>query len=262
MKSLKFRSSPLVSWLLCTNVFDSLLCRAINSCLVQSFSDFELVIVVNGPERHSIYFQLCKLYSNYSNVRIFVSDLKYLTHSLNLGLDKSNGSYIARLDADDVAHPDRLKLQTDFMLANPDIDILSSSFQQIDALDNKYDTHVVVCSHGEISRTMHKRNPIPHPTVMFKRDAILSVGGYMGGVNAEDYDLWLRCLVSGCFFAGLPDVLTFYNIDISRPARRSRQAYAACAASLLRVFLVTFKFRFFFGCVLHISKLIFFTRRL
>ena len=93
--------------------------NSIQSILSQTFRDFELLIIDDGSVDNSIEL-VCKI----SDSRIKLHQNKHdFIGSLNLGLNLSGGKYIARMDSDDIMHPDRLKIQYAFMEENPEIDI-------------------------------------------------------------------------------------------------------------------------------------------
>ena len=90
---------------------------------------------------------------------------------------------------------------------------------------------------------------------MLRREVILAQGGYLGGQNAEDFDLWLRiCLDDDLHFANLPEYLLSYNMDPGGAARRSRRAYANVAAAQCRNLLVTRDVRWLLGALLTTAK--------
>ena len=90
---------------------------------------------------------------------------------------------------------------------------------------------------------------------MLRREVILAKGGYLGGQNAEDYDLWLRiCLDKDLYFANLPEFLLSYNVEPGGSARRSRRAYANVAAAQLRNLLLTGDTRWLLGAILTTVK--------
>ena len=254
--------SPLVSWLICTNTSGPLLFRALDSCLKQSFEDFEVVLVINGDIRNEIYEEVFAHYSCEPRLRLFRSSVRLLNHSLNYGLDKANGQYIARLDSDDVAYPERLAKQVDFLLSNPEVDVLGSAFDLIDSGGQKHGEVFLPASHESISKKLRYKNTIAHPTVIYRKDRVTALGGYLGGESAEDYDLWLRCLLADYRFSNMRETLTGYNQDPNKPARRSRKAYAGAAGSLLRSAIVSGDFRFLIGCFLYCFRVIALTKKL
>lgn len=258
----KAASMPRISWLLCTNQDHVLLRRAVLSCLEQSMADFELLIVVNGAQHNTLAHSLQEQYGGDSRVRVVSTPVHFLSFSLNLGLHLAQAPYVARMDADDVSHPDRLARQFDFMERHPSIAVLGSGYELIDKNGNVHGTVSPPQTDGDIRKALHYRNPICHPSVMLRKQAILQAGGYLGSMNAEDYDLWLRIALDPAWqFANLPAVLLSYNSELSGAARRSRQAYASVAAAQLRNFLVSHDPRWFVGVALSISKSVFRARQ-
>lgn len=248
-------STPIATWLLCTNQDNALLHRSIQSCLTQTLSNFELLLVVNGPAYSEMMHALQLRYAHDERVRIEGTQIQLLNFSLSYGLHLARAPYVARMDADDVAAPDRLERQLDYMEHNPEVAVLGSSYQLIDSTGEIHGQVISPSSDAEIRRELYYRNPICHPSVMFRREVILKHGGYLGGQNAEDYDLWLRLAMHREWqFASLPDKLLSYNVSPDGAARRSRTAYANVAAAQLRNFLVTRDPRWFFGSAISAAK--------
>lgn len=246
---------PIVSWLLCTHRKDALLHRAIASCLGQSMQAFELLIVVNGPRHQEIASELEVAYMDDSRVRILSTPVQLLNFSLSLGLHAARTPLLARMDGDDVAAPDRLLRQVAFMQAHPEITVLGSAYRLIDANGGEHGVVALPTNDADIRAALYWKNPICHPAVMLRRDPILALGGYLGGQNAEDYDLWLRlAMTPAVSFANLPDVLLSYNVEPGGAARRSRRAYANVAAAQVRNFLITRNLRWLAGAFLTVVK--------
>jgi len=239
---------PRVTWLLCTNRDDSLLHRAINSCLNQTVRDFELLIVVNGANVEKLVRQLTQVYANNHRVQIIGTPISFLNFSLSLGLHLAKAPFVARMDADDVSHPDRLAQQLEFMEKHPDVVVLGSSYQLIDQDGAIHGQINLPQTNDKIRKALKFSNPICHPTVMLRRSSILSIGGYLGGKYAEDYDLWLRIAThTKWHFANLAAPLVSYNVAPNGLARRSREAYANVAGAQLKQFLVTRDIRWLAG---------------
>jgi len=246
---------PKITWLICTNKDDALLHRAIQSCLTQTMHSFELLVVVNGIDYVEILRDLQHRYAGDSRAKIFGTPIRLLNFSLSIGLHHARSPYIARMDADDVAAPDRLERQWTFLEKNSRVAVLGSAYHLIDSQDRIHGEVNCPLTDAEIRRKLFFRNPICHPSVMFRRDAIQTVGGYLGGQNAEDYDLWLRIAMQKEWeFANLPEKLLSYNVSLDGSARRSRTAYANVAAAQLRNFLVTREPRWLLGTALTSAK--------
>ena len=246
---------PQVSWLLCTHQNHPLLARAIASCLGQTMADFELLIVVNGKEATQIAATLRQQYASDARVRVVQTPLHLLNFSLSLGLHLARAPYVARMDADDVSSPERLQRQLAFMQQHPEVAVLGSAYSLVDS-QGQIHGHVSPPEHDRESRTQLRwRNRLCHPSGMLRKSAILPLGGYLGGRNAEDYDLWLRlALDSQWQFANLHERLLSYNMALDGAARRSRAAYAHVAAAQLRNFLVSGDPRWLLGACLTAGK--------
>lgn len=246
---------PSASWLLCTHQEDALLHRAIKSCLTQTVEDHELILITNGPKAGHIASSLANTYASDERVRVFSTQIHFLNFSLNLGLHLARSPFIARMDADDVSQPNRLLQQLNFMKNNEDVAVLGSSYLLIDSFGTTHGKINVPCTDAKIKSSLWTRNPICHPTVMLRREAILEAGGYLGGRNSEDYDLWLRLASTKKWrFANLSEPLLSYNISPDGAARRSRAAYANITGTQIRQFLESRDPRWLLSATLSATK--------
>lgn len=228
---------PTVSWLLCSHVADAELRLAIKSCLTQTFVDFELVFVANGPEAANVAATVNDWFKHDHRLRVTSTDIHHLTFSLSLGLHLARAELVARMDGDDCSRPNRLQLQVAHMQAHPEVVVLGTAYEFIDERGRPYDTVSMPSTDRAIRHAMIRRNPFCHPSVMFRRSAILAAGGYLGGIHAQDYDLWMRLALNPTLqFANLPQVCLGYRQTGVGTARKASSAYAAAAASQFRQF--------------------------
>ncbi len=245
---------PEVTWLLCTNRNDSLLHHAIASCLAQTFEDFELIVVTNGIEAEVIAESLRRSYPQ-PNIHVLSTATRQLNFSLALGTHVARGVFIARMDADDESLPDRLARQAAFMREHPDVAVLCSGYDVIDMTGERVASIAPPADHSEICRRLRYSNPICHPTVMVRANAVREVGGYLGGLHAEDYDLWCRVMVTGTWrFASIEERLLRYRFNPGGAARRSRAAYASMATAQLRSFFESSDLRWMAGAAMSTTK--------
>jgi glycosyltransferase involved in cell wall biosynthesis len=248
-----------VSFLMCTNNFDEAFKESVNSCLNQTFKDIELVIVVNGVNEN--IRQKISNFCNKDRIKLIFSNASYLSYNLNLGLNHCKSNYIARMDADDVCHPSRIEKQLGFMQANKDIAVCGSSYQTFKEDGTILSKVNVPSSDHKIRLKLYFTNPMPHPSVMYRKDIILSIGGYMGGRYAQDYDLWLRLLNEGKYkFHNLPDVLLNYN-HLGGKARKSKYAYASASSSQWQLFALTFNPIWLIASLFSLCKRIFVAKK-
>ena len=231
-------SAPAVSWLLCAHILNDQLRQALQSCLDQTFLDFELVVVANGSAAAEIAAAVREWAGDDPRVRVFTTEVRHLVFSLTLGLHHARAPLVARMDADDVSTPDRLERQVTFMNEHPACVVLGSAYAVIDDEGRRQKTVHPPTSNGQIRRALLWGNPLCHPSVVFRRKVVLNVGGYLGGLHAEDYDLWVRLSVAPeNRFANLDEVCLGYRGVGVGVARRSRFAYATMAAAQLSSFL-------------------------
>lgn len=253
---------PSVSWLICSHIDDKRLRESLESCLNQSFQDFEIILVANGEKRHLILERVLDWFGVDYRIRAFSTEVSNLTFSLNLGLHEAKGRLIARMDADDLSAHDRLEKQVSFLRENPDISVLGSCYSVINNEGEEIHKIVLPAEDTKIRKALIFKNPLCHPSIMFRRDIILAAGGYMGGIHAEDYDLWLRLSSDPKIkFHNLQDNLLQYREYSAGPARKSRQSYASSSGSLMTKFTNGEGIVWFIGCVITIIKLIVFSRK-
>lgn len=253
---------PVVSWLLCTHVADEQLRPAVQSCLDQDFKDIELVLIVNGVNAQEVLLALTNWFGHDQRVRIFCTEVRHLVFSLSLGMHLARGEFVARMDSDDLSTPDRLTRQVEFMRVHPEVAVLGTAYTFIDAHGVATKTVQPPTQDADIRRAMPWRNPICHPSVMFRRKAVLEVGGYLGGLHAEDYDLWLRLAAHPAYkFANLAEVCLGYRVIGVGAARRARSAYATMAAAQMQQFVNGHGLRWMLAAFVSAGKALFRTRR-
>lgn len=224
------------SVVMATNAIDRFFFEAVRTIENQSYRDFEFIIVLNGVAT-AWQATLEQRYED-PRVKICCSDFRYLNGALNLGVHRAKGDYIVRMDADDIADSSRLAtLRQAIDEARQAPIVLYSDFDFIDENGQISENSKPLPSIG----TLRRRNMIAHPTVAIKREALLDLGGYLGSVFAEDYDLWARVLrqYGPDAFQAIPKKLMWYRIGVTGAARNSRLAYFGVAAVQLREFLLT-----------------------
>ncbi len=248
---------PRVSWLLCAHVSNDHLKLAIESCLNQSYENFEVIFVANGLAASSVAKSVIEWFGSDTRIRVFTTPIKHLSFSLSLGLHHARGHLVARMDSDDISCAKRLERQVQYMTEHPDIAVLGTSYEVIGA-DGCVQRQIYLPeSDTSIRRALLRGNPFCHPSVMFRRQIILDAGGYLGGLHAEDYDLWARLSLNPNYrFSNLKEICLGYRVVGVGIARRSRWAYASIAATQLRNFLVGGGLRWFLASIISVVKLI------
>jgi len=149
-----------------------------------------------------------------------------LGDALNIGLDKCSYELVARMDTDDICSSDRFEKQLK-IFENSDIDICSSWVSEFDENENKIISYRKLPeNHDEIVAFAKKRNPINHPTVMYKKEAVLKAGGYKKMMWFEDYYLWIRMMLNNAKFYNIQEPLVNMRAGYGQLERRSGLEYA------------------------------------
>ena len=219
---------------------------AINSCLAQTFSDFELIIIDDGSTDDTLSI-LKKLASNDNRIKIISNPHKGIVESLNLGILESKGNFIARMDADDEMFTQRIEKQIEFLKNNPSIGLVSclvehggdSKSQEGYALHVNWINSIITSEEIELNRFVE--SPIAHPSVLFRKKICEKHGMYREGNFPEDYELWLRWMDEGIKIAKLPEILLRWN-DLPKrlsrtDARYSNEAFQRIKAGYLAEFI-------------------------
>lgn len=222
---------PLISVVMCAYNAQAFLREAVDSILNQTFSNFEFIIVDDGSTDNTTAI-LDEAQNNDRRVRVVHATHAGLIASLNRGCALAQGEYIARMDADDIAHRERLTLQAAFMETHPEVAVLGAAVELIDAAGKPLAVSKNETADADIKRELLKRCPIWHPTVLMRRSALEAASGYRPIlVDAEDYDLWLR--ISERFqLANLEQVLLQYRLHSNQISVRKRktQTFGVLAA--------------------------------
>jgi glycosyltransferase involved in cell wall biosynthesis len=219
--------APYISVVMSVYNGERFLAEAIDSIATQTFSDFEFLIINDcSTDGSRAMVQAC------SDPRIRLIDNERnlgLAASLNRGLEQARGSYIARMDADDVAEPDRLDKQIEYMEKNPDIDVCGSWYAKF---GNRNAVARTPVHDRDIKDSLFFHNCIAHSTVMLRKQTVVQYAlTYSGQFRyAQDYELWCREIDRLKFF-NLPEVLLRYRLHDSqiRAAKETEQAQATDA---------------------------------
>ncbi|MFM5035286.1 MULTISPECIES: glycosyltransferase [Aeromonas] len=130
-----------------------------------------------------------------------------LAAALNNGLQHCKYDLVARMDTDDIATPERFKLQVEFMNTHPDISVSSGFIEEWNVdFSAQLSSRLLPLKHDEIVSFAKIRSPISHPACIFRKSVIIEVGGYPD-VYPEDHLLWVRVLLAGYKLANIPQVL-------------------------------------------------------
>lgn len=207
--------------------------EAVESILAQSYGDFEFIALDDGSADESA--EILDRYARQDGrLRVIRRAHAGLPATLNFGCSLAQAKYIARMDADDAALPERFKRQIEFLEREPRVAILGTQLQQIreDGTPMAVSNHPL--THAEIAANMQKFCCIHHPTVMMRAEAMRALGGYREAFQAaEDHDFWLRA-AERFELANLPQVLLRYRLHTRAVSFQNleQQVISAMAAEL------------------------------
>jgi glycosyltransferase involved in cell wall biosynthesis len=222
----------------------STIVETLESIMGQTWRDFELVAVDDGSTDGSAEL-LEEAAGGDPRLRLYRPGHAGIVGAMNFGLGRARGEYVARMDADDRMHPERLEHQVRFLDEHPKVGLVGSRVRLFpEALIaggfREYVRWQNACvSSDEIAADIYIELPIANPTTMFRRRWIVALGGYRDGDFPEDYELMLRLHHEGIAMAKLPQVLLEWRESPGRATRtdprysteafdRVRAAYMAC----------------------------------
>jgi len=186
--------------------------RAISSIQRQDADGFECILVDNNSSDGSR--QIAEKYCVQDHrFRLLSESRQGVMFASNHGAEESRGEYLARMDADDVAFPERLRLQADFLDRNPDFGAVAGRVLHVGDPDRTEGFRRFVewsnslCTYEEIYHRRFIEAPIVNPTAMWRRSEMKKHGMYLDGSFPEDYEMWLRWLHQGVRIAKLEEVV-------------------------------------------------------
>ncbi len=185
--------NPCISVVMSVYNFNRTPMRGIESILSQSMEDFEFILIDDGSEEKTKI--LLEEYARSDNrIKLIINEKRlHLASSLNKAVILAQAKYIARADVNISYNPDRLKVQLEFMENHPDIDILGSNFYWGTDGSDEIREIVLPETHDQLIRRLSIACSICHPSVMYKRVALMRYGAYKEGFGwGEDYHLWMR----------------------------------------------------------------------
>jgi glycosyltransferase involved in cell wall biosynthesis len=235
-------SAPRVSVLLPVRDAAPYLEACIRSVGRQSFTGFEVVTVDDGSSDGS-GARLDAWARSDPRVVVLHRPAAGLVAALNTGLEACRAGIVARMDADDAAHPRRLEEQVRLLDRHPEVGVASCMVCHVPVhrvgegarLYARWLNHLL--THADVMRERFVESPIAHPSAVVRRGLLERIGGYRDVGWPEDYDLWLRLAEAGAVFAKVPRVLYFWRDHADRLTRRdyryAKEMFLRCKAHFL-----------------------------
>lgn len=181
----------------------------LNSVLNQSYKADEIIVVDDGSTDNSA--KIIKEFMK-KDQRIVLIDRenKGLPYSLNEGISKAKGEYIARMDADDISLPERFERQIKYMEDN-NLDVCGTFIKVFSESSNKVIIGKNPINHNDIKFALLFFSSLAHPTVMFRKEVFSKVNYRVDYKVAQDYQLWIDIVITGYKVGNIPEVLLNYR---------------------------------------------------
>ncbi|HKN93227.1 MAG TPA: glycosyltransferase [Thermoleophilaceae bacterium] len=211
---------------------EAYLAEALDSLLGQSFPDWECLIIDDGSTDGT--GEIARRFAAAdSRFRVHVQENQGTPRALNAGLEQARGRYVAILDADDAAFPERLERQAAHLRANPDVALVGGYVMMISGSGREFGLAEYPLEDAEIRAQLEEQNAFVHSAVMYRRELALDAGGYRPVVRlAEDLDLWLQLAERGRL-ANLAEPVTRYRVHATQVSiTRLEEQVLAVQASL------------------------------
>lgn len=212
---------------------------AIDSMLNQSVKPDEIVIVEDGPltdELYKVVDEYKKDHPILFNIVINKENLG-LGRALNRGLEKCKNELVARMDTDDISKLDRCEKQLRMFAQKPELDIVGSHIDEfVGEIKLVVSQRRVPCDHDSIYKYARRRSAFNHPTVMYKKSSVFSVGGYSDLKRNQDVDLFGRMLFSGCKAKNIDESLLWFRSSDELASRRKSWTNTSTYISTIKKF--------------------------
>jgi glycosyltransferase involved in cell wall biosynthesis len=188
--------------------------QAIECVLSQTYKDFELIIIDDGSSDNTL--KLAQKYAQKdSRVKVLFNDQnRNIVYSLNKAFNESVGSYILRMDADDLCDNNRLMKLVSFLKNNVKVDLVGTSLVSIDIENNVLGRSTYFSDETFLKSNIHLTTPVSH-IWLARRQLYIDLNGYRNIPGAEDYDFLLRMLTNNKHFTNIEDDFS-YRVRIGR----------------------------------------------
>lgn len=191
-------SYPLVSVVIPVFNVSEYVVESIESVLAQTYPNLE-IIIVDDASTDGTYEVLLNKFSSTKNIRIFKNDVnRKISYSLNFGIKEAKGEYIARIDGDDIAMPDRIEKQYEFLISNSDVSLVGCSLIGIDERGNEFNRTAFPTGPKKLARLASFSSPVSH-VWLCRKSLYIELGGYRYD-GVEDFDFLLRMKSEGYKF--------------------------------------------------------------
>lgn len=204
------------------------LANALDSVFNQTYPPTEYILVKDGILTKELDTVVSEYHSKFPTVlKVFhLSENVGLGKALNYGLQFCSFDFVARMDTDDICYPERFEKQIKFLTENQDISVVGGVIQEFNSIPEDLNQfRKLPTDSNDLEKFAKYRNPLSHPSVMFRKFDVLSVGSYEDMPYFEDYYLWIKLLRKGYKIANINDSILHFRIGNDMIGRRSGIQY-------------------------------------
>ena len=210
------REQPLISVIMSVyNEPRQWLTDSVESILSQTYKEFEFLIVIDNPENLDVISYLESVAKSDERVKLIFNESNIgLIASLNKLLSKTKGEFIARMDADDIAYPERLEKQLNYLKKhNLDLIGANAEFFKDDNTEPFYTTDKLITHKYLVALLKHGVSGIIHPTFFARAEVYEKLNGYSNALHAEDMEFIARAIANDFKVGNTSDVLLKYRYN-------------------------------------------------
>lgn len=215
------KNSPLISVVMSVCNDEKYLSEAIESILNQTYTNFEFIIINDGSTDSS--FDIIQEYMQKDERIVLISrENKGLPYSLNEGIEKAKGKYIARMDSDDISKSERIQMQLEF-LEEFNYDLVGSYIEKIDMNHKSLGVSISPITKKQIDKLLPHATVAFHPTWFGKKDLFVKTMYNELFITAQDYEFLSRAIAKGYRVGNIDKVLLNYRVNFN--ALSNKKAY-------------------------------------
>ncbi|WP_294439241.1 glycosyltransferase [uncultured Slackia sp.] len=211
--------------------------QSIDSILRQTYRADEILILCDGPLTNDLNEMLSKFETENKEVKVIhFTENRGLGPTLADGVLASSNAIVARMDSDDISKPERLEKEIS-VLEYGGYDIVGSAIEEFQLQPGDMSSvRILPTEHSKIAQFSKTRNPFNHMSVVFRKESVIRAGNYRSFYLLEDYDLWVRMLLSGSVMHNLADALVYVRTGNGMISRRGGISYLKSQIKLLNAF--------------------------
>lgn len=214
--------------------------QSIESMFAQTVPTNDFVLVCDGPLNSELDAVIEEMQQRMNGVLhvVRLEENVGLGRALQAGILECKNDIVARMDSDDISRPERCEKELSFLLAHPEISVVGGWIEEFETTPDEVKNKRVVPEDSEAIVAFSKtRNPFNHPSVMYRKDAVLGAGNYQNVRFMQDYYLWIHMLIKGYKGWNLQEPLVWMRADSSLFKRRSGKLYREIQIELFKEML-------------------------